>query len=180
MAAFRDVALAVATGSLALWLVSVAFTDAPPPRRDAGGEARDADADRIFDLEAQSARLRASLAPAPTNGRNPFRFGSGPRDANPFAGRHEDTSDLGGVLTGEVTPPVAADPVFPLALVGVAERSGPAGVQHTGVLAGLGQVFLVAPGDVVGTRYRVVNVGPDAVEVRDEQAGRTHHLNMRR
>jgi hypothetical protein len=179
MAALRDVTLAVATGSLALWLVSVAFTDAPPLRRDAGGEAREADAHRLFDLEAQSARLRASQAPAPSSGRNPFRFGGGSRAADPAAGEREDTAGA-GADPAEAMPAAPAEPVFPLALIGVAEQPGPAGAHRTAVLAGLGQVFLVAAGEAVGTRYRVVSVAPEAVEVRDERDGRTFTLTLRR
>jgi hypothetical protein len=179
MADLRDVTLAVATGSLALWLVSVAFTDAPPLRRDAGGEARDADADRLFDLEAQSVRLRASQAPAPTSGRNPFRFGGAARAANPFAGERDDPG-VAGTDSAEAAPPAPAEPAFPLALIGVAEQPAPEGAHRTAVLAGLGQVFLVASGEAVGTWYRVVSVAPDAVEVRDERDGRILTLTLRR
>jgi hypothetical protein len=98
---------------------------------------------------------------------------------NPFAGQRQD-ADGTGVMPGEVASPPPAEPVFPLALIGVAEQPGPDGVHRTAVLAGLGQVFLVAPGEAVGTRYRVVSVGPDVVEVRDEREGGTHTLTLRR
>jgi hypothetical protein len=177
MPAVRDVALAVATGSLALWLVSVAFTDAPLPRHDTAEEAHQDHPARLFDLDAQTARLRDAAVPAPSGGRNPFRFGPPSRTVELGVAARRTPRAPSAFVSGEAAPP---EPVVPLVLIGVAEQAGPGEPRRTAVLSGLGQVFLVVAGDPIGSRYRVVSVGSDAVELRDEQAGRTHTLALRR
>jgi hypothetical protein len=176
MPAVRDLALAVATGSLALWLVSVAVTESPP-RQGAAREAPAEDPAPLFDLDAQTARLRDGAVPAPTGGRNPFRFGEPSRDARTAAATGRGTSGPSAIPPDDAAPP---EPVIPLTLIGVAEQAGAGAPRRTAVLSGLGQVFLVTAGDAVGSRYRVVSVGPDAVELRDEQAGRSQTLTLRR
>ena len=50
---------------------------------------------------------------------------------------------------------------------------------RTAILSGLGDVFLVKAGEIVASRYEVVAVGADAVELRDLGTGRTLRLGLR-
>ncbi len=52
-----------------------------------------------------------------------------------------------------------------LQLIGVAEDAAADGVVRTAILSGLGDVFLVKAGDVIGGRFRVDQVAADAVQL---------------
>jgi hypothetical protein len=61
----------------------------------------------------------------------------------------------------------------------VATDENPEGAIRTAVLSGLGDVFLVRAGDVVASRYEIVAVGADAVELKDLATGRTFRIGLR-
>lgn len=66
----------------------------------------------------------------------------------------------------------------PLALVGIAENDSAGETVRTAVISGEGQLFLVKEGEAFANRYRVVRIGADAVELRDEVADATIQLGL--
>jgi hypothetical protein len=72
---------------------------------------------------------------------------------------------------------------MPLTLSGIAEDVGPdsdgAPLVRTAVLSGLGDVFLAKAGDTILSRYEVVAIGADAVELKDLTTLRTIRLGLR-
>src|SRR5581483_9803604 len=56
-------------------------------------------------------------------------------------------------------------------LIGFAEDPGPDGPVRTAIIAGQDQLYLVHPGDVVATIYKVGEVGRDAVQLIDTTGG---------
>jgi hypothetical protein len=71
----------------------------------------------------------------------------------------------------------AAAPV--LKLIGIAEDAQPDGIVRTAIVSGLGDVFLVKPGDMVGERYRVEQVSSEAVRLTDTTTAASSTLVLR-
>ena len=174
----RGAVLGLPLAAAALWMASVTTTGAPPapaePQAAATAEAAHAP---WFDLERQRARLE-QLAEAPDVGpsRNPFRFAAPPvRPAEP--------SPVRRVAAGQPalsdSPVAVADPPVPVRLIGIAASPSTDGPRRSAILSGLGQVFIVGAGGLVGDQYRVEAVGEDAVELRDETTGRVVRLGLR-
>ena len=61
-----------------------------------------------------------------------------------------------------------APPAPPYTLAGIAERNTPEGRKRTAVISGEGQLYLVTEGEIVGGRYTVVRIDPEAVLLRDQ------------
>ena len=112
----------------------------------------------VDDLIAQASKLGGHLdrLPLRSSTRNPFRFVEAPR-----------VSRLSAANAAPV-PLAVPPPPPPLVLSGIAERKTPQGQTRTAILAGDMQVYLVAEGDSVAGRYRVVKIDSDAVVLRDE------------
>jgi hypothetical protein len=115
------------------------------------------------ELNAEATKLRGHVSgQLRQSTRNPFRFGSA-RPATPHAG--------GSVVSRPPTIPLVtvATPVAPsYTLAGIAERNMPEDRKRTAVISGEGQLYLVTEGEMVGGRYTVVRIDPEAVLLRDQ------------
>ena len=126
-------------------------------------------------LAAQVSRLHARLMPGAVPiqpGRDLFRFGGVRAKAAPPAPKPalvEAPSAVGSTAAARPT----------LKLDGIAEDAQDGGVVRTAVIATAGQLFLVREGDRVTTRFKVVRVGADAVELLDLVDNQSVRLPLR-
>jgi hypothetical protein len=110
-------------------------------------------------LGERSARLRAYLASPPPAGparRNPFSFAPAPA-ARAMAAREPVPAP----------PPVETRPE--MVLSGIAEDGAPGAPVRTAVISVGGQVVFVKEGDRVLSRFAVVRIAADAVQLRDTE-----------
>lgn len=181
MKASREIVAIGGTALLVAWIAAAADL-ARAPRVVVVEHERPREltrAERIAaDIESQSVRLRARLATAPmpsAKGRNPFRFSEpAARRVHPAAIPQAAESDAAAAAPGASAPLT-----IPLTLSGIAEDTSAAGTIRTAVLSGLGDVFLAKPGDVILSRFQIVAVGADAVEILDTASGATVRLGLR-
>ena len=173
----RSVVVALVTGMVALWLVSAASTGTPvqgTSPSDSPVSSTPAIDPPLFDLSVQAGRLergRAAARASARSRRNLFEFGrSNAIEAAP------PVSPAGASSVDAAAP--VGDPEPLLSLIGIAERGGPETPARIAILTGIGQLFLVAPGETVANRYQVVAVHADAVELRDEASGETVRLML--
>lgn len=130
-----------------------------------------------LDIQQQADRLRGRLviAPAPSDTRrNPFVF----RTREAQSARNISTTPDSMAADPTTAPEPLPEP-DPFTLSGVATDENPEGPIRTAVLSGLGDVFLVKAGDIVASRYEIVAVGADAVELKDLATGRTFRIGLR-
>ena len=125
----------------------------------------------IADVRAQAERLRERLSAAilPRQpSRNPFEFASRPPTP---------AKDFG---VPAVAVPESVPTITPVAmsLAGIAESQAPNGLDRTAVISAMGRLFLVKPGDQVMSRFRVVAIHADAVELVDLEADTTLRLRL--
>jgi hypothetical protein len=156
----RTATLAVVGLPVTAWLYAAATS---APRREPIVSI-----ERVSPLEARSERLAAEIArlherlrPDATPqqpGRNLFSF-TGRAAAPPPATPRPALSEA--VLQVPIAPPP------PFKLIGVAEDAGPDGPVRTAIIAAPGQVLLVKEGDTVATRYRVVKISAEVVELSE-------------
>jgi hypothetical protein len=96
---------------------------------------------------------------------------------------HEHDRGVGRAAEGQPArsdgPVAVADPPVPVRLIGIAASPSTDGPRRSAILSGLGQVFIVGAGGLVGDQYRVAAVGEDAVELHDETTGRVVRLGLR-
>jgi hypothetical protein len=141
--------------------VPTARTTAPPPPVERLATE--------MQLRTDGLRDHGRLAPIPTGSRNPFRFAGEP----PPSAR----------LRAPKPTPAPVVPVTPpepeLRLIGVAENQAGDAIERTAIISGLGQLFLVKPGESVTSRYTVVAIGADAVELRDTETGQPRRIGLR-
>jgi hypothetical protein len=166
---------------LAGWLAAGADQEGLRREREAADRARTRATAEIVgaeqlvgEIEAQAARLNArlALAPAPSqSGRNPFAFRLGRAHAPP-------RRPVRAAETDEYPAVPIAEP-FPLTLSGMAEQSGPGGMVRIAILSGLGDVFHAQVGDTIASRYRVIAIGAEAIDVEDLTTGRPIRLGLR-
>ncbi len=127
------------------------------------------------DVQSQAVRLRQKLATAPapqTPIRNPFSFADRSAPAPRALRRAAPLPILEPAPSGPVEPE--------LLLLGIAEQRTDAGIVRTAMMGGAGNdLFMVVAGQTVAGRYRVVGVGTDAVELKDEVTGLTRRLALR-
>jgi hypothetical protein len=182
----RAVVYVAGAGLVATWLAAAADRrpdangGAPAGQRDSAGLAR---AEHLAqEIQAQATRLRAHLAAAPQptpSGRNPFTFES--RETRIRRGERVRAASVQQSLESAFATSAPEPP--PLTLSGVAEESSPAGNSalpvRIAVLSGYGDVFLARTGDTIASRYQVIAVGADAVELKDLLAGQTIRLGLR-
>lgn len=154
---------------LAAWLASAAGVGGPPsipPVASRSPEAVQLDA-LASDVQSQALRLRQRLAAAPAPRatiRNPFEFVASqpPPSAN--------------VRRAAPTPPVVDVPPEPnLVLIGVAED----GSTRTAMIESGDDLVMAIEGQTIVSRYRVVQVGADAIELVDLVTGTTRRLFLR-
>jgi hypothetical protein len=156
MNARRTVWFGAASVAVATWLA--ASTSGPPQPASSVQPSRTPPIDRYTDtLHLEADRLHARLAPTatPTLRRDLFRF-SGERRAAVAPAR---------AAGPDTAAPIVAEAAPPLKLIGIAEDAGPDGPVRTAVVSGLGDVFLVKPGDMIAGRYRVQAVSHEAVQL---------------
>lgn len=180
MSPSRTAAYLVAAVLFAAWLASAAgisrrprinFVTSRPSSQVEGVEALAAD------VQSQAARLKQRIATAPAPqapARNPFSFAD--PSPTPRPSRMQRRAEAIG------SPPLAnPEPPEPeLTLLGVAEQQTPDGVVRTALLGGRGEeLFMVVAGQNLAGRYRVVAVGADAVELKDELTGLTRRLTLK-
>src|SRR5262245_51939295 len=117
------------------------------PRPSAGRSAVDRQGEA---LGAEIAKLRARLRPTvePREpSRNLFEFG-GTAASRP-------TTQVAPSRPVDPVPPVEVIAPPPLKLIGLAEDDGADGPVRTAFISGLGDLFLVKEGDVLGARFKV-------------------------
>jgi hypothetical protein len=135
--------------------------------------AASADEGDPFGLFEATSRLQTRLdsaGPMPEPARNPFRFGDPPVARAPLA-RPAPALTL---------PPVPAVPPPPtLTLAGIAERTRDGHTVRTAIIVAPDKLYFVAAGDRVTSRFEVVAVGADAVELKDLLDSTTLRLALR-
>lgn len=159
----RIVWFGVSTLAIASWFASASTSSVRPPVIPPAPPRVSALDLSVASLQSEVGRLHERLAPTstPTRSRDLFRFGGRAPKRAVAPGR---------VVDAQVTPAAevpAAPPVPPLALIGIAEDAAADGVVRTAIVSGLGDVFLVKPGDSIRDRFRVGAVSADAVQIID-------------
>jgi hypothetical protein len=117
-------------------------------------------------LTGRASALRAYLAAPParvTVRRNPFAFPAPRRPAE------------AATLQRAVQPP-PVEPRPDLTLSGIAEDAAAGGTVRTAVIAAAGQLFFAKEGDRVLSRFVVLRIAADAVQVRDTERGEVFTL----
>jgi hypothetical protein len=159
----RVVWFGVSALAIASWFASASTSGVRRPAIPAPSPARSADMDRsAAALQSEVGRLHERLAPTalPTHARDLFRFSSRPI-------RHAAAPSPARENAGAVDAPSAAPSRPALTLIGIAEDAQGDQEQRTAILAGLGDVFLAKPGDVIGGHFRVEQVSADAAQITD-------------
>ena len=158
---------------LAAWLAAAAAPSlAPPPRADAA-KNQIAEPDRAaIALAAEADRLHARLgvvpAPRPVT-RNPFLFASRIPPVVPIAPLPEALASAAAS---------AAVPV-PITLLGVAEDANATKVMRTAILSLGGELLLLKEGESIGNgRYRLTQIGADAIDVEDTADSHTIRIAL--
>ena len=161
--------ITVVGGALAAWIVSAGTSDVrvsprvvrkTTPAEKSGAE-----------LASEIARLHERLRPTATprsDGRNLFEFNASRSAPAPARSAAPPTEDA---------PPIAPPPPS-FKLSGIAEDSSPAGPIRTAIITGQGELFLVKEGEMLATRYRVVKISVDVVELLDVETNETRRLAM--
>jgi hypothetical protein len=153
---------------LAAWFASAAGVGRPsiPPVASRSPEAVQLDA-LASDVQSQALRLRQRLAVAPAPRvaiRNPFEFVALPP---PTASIRTPAASA---------PPVVDVPAEPnLVLIGLAED----GSTRTAMIESGDELVMAIEGQTIVSRYRVVKVGADAIELIDLVTGTTRRLFLR-
>jgi hypothetical protein len=169
----RVVWFGVSALAVASWFASASTSGVRPPVAPLA-PPKAAPIDRsVAVLQGEVARLHDRLAPTatPTRSRDRFRFSARapkrPAHAVPPPAPMVDRAQTAA----------AAAPV--LKLIGIAEDAQPDGIVRTAIVSGLGDVFLVKPGDMVGERYRVEQVSSEAVRLTDTTTAASSTLVLR-
>jgi hypothetical protein len=173
----RVAAWIVGVGLLGAWLASAAGISRAPRAIRAPGRAPEAVAfdSLAADVQAQTGRLRARMASAPAPEaavRNPFTLSEPPRRIR------QTQAPEPIVLQTVVAPAAELEPV--LALIGVAEDTGPKGLLRTAMISGpQNDLMMVTAGQQILGMYEVVAVGTDVVELKHLTSGAVRRLALR-
>ena len=175
MSAPRAAAWIIGAAVCGAWLASAAGithqarTARPGPRP---AEVIQLDA-LAADVQAQAGRLRERLAQAPAPHaaiRNPFSFAP-PPSALP---RRPQVIERPAPAVID-TPAEIPEPA--LVLIGIAESAKPGGAVRTAMITGEhGELMMVVAGQRILSRYDVVAVAADVVELRDIETGASRRL----
>lgn len=174
---------------LAVWIVGAAVSGAW--LASAAGITRQARVARVapkppetvqFDalaaeVQAQAGRLRDRLASAPApsaRNRNPFSFYKEPAPRRaPSVETRADVQPEPALTVPEVREPA-------LELIGIAETQKADGFVRTAMITGESdELIMVTAGQRILSRYDVIGVGADAVELKDIETGATRRLVLR-
>jgi hypothetical protein len=158
------------------WLASAAGVSRSPRIPPVSRPANDVRLDALAaDVQAQTGRLRDRLsqAPAPTGPeRNPFSFA-----ARRLPARAANI-DAPTVAVTTVAAPEILEPA--LTLIGIAETRTPDGIARTAMITGgRDDLMMVTVGQRLLSRYDVVAVGADAVELKDLETGLARRLVLK-
>lgn len=160
----RIVWFGLASIAVATWLTAASAPDVRPPAAPLVPEPPARLDTSSATLQAEITRLHARIGPTavPEGRRDLFRFSArAPRPTRQAVRRPVDA-------VPEAAPMPAVIPaVPPLALIGVAEDASPDGPVRTAIVSGLGDVFLVKPGESISGRFRVAAVSPASVDIVD-------------
>jgi hypothetical protein len=160
MRARRAAWFGVSLVAVASWFSAASTPDVRPPSvrltEPDGPSALDRSAAA---LQSEVTRLHERLGPTatPARSRDLFRFST----RKPVRPVRLDTP------AAAVAPvePAPVEPAPRLQLIGVAEDPSPDGVVRTAIVSGLGDVFLVKPGETIAGQFRVEQVSADAVQL---------------
>ncbi len=167
----RAATLVVGGGALAAWFAAAATSGnrdvqaplvIPAPPIDARGAALASEIERLND------RLRPTATPR--SSRNLFEFVATKPAAAPAAPALSAQPASSAVVA-------AAAPA--VKLVGIAEDAGENGIVRTAIVSAAGQLLLVKEGDAATSRYRVVKIAADVVELADTIAGTPVRLALK-
>lgn len=127
------------------------------------------------EVQSQAERLRQKLATAPApnpRSRNPFTFDSAPNRVRTPAPRPQPAPEAEPV-TAEVREPS-------IELIGIAEtKKGEELVRTAMLTAEFIDLIMVTAGQQILSRYEVISVTADAVELKDLETGATRRLILR-
>ncbi|MEQ1909389.1 MAG: hypothetical protein ABMA15_11230 [Vicinamibacterales bacterium] len=123
-------------------------------------------------MQSEVARLQDRIAPTatPSHARDLFRFAG--RAPHPATGAPQRPA------AQDTEAPAETPPKPTLQLIGVAEDESADGMVRTAIVAGLGDLFLVKPGDVVAGQYLVERVTSDAVQLTDTSTSASTTLTL--
>lgn len=159
----RIVWFGVSALAIASWFASASTSGVRPPVVPLAPPRTSALDLSMVSLQSEVGRLHERLGPTATPTRS--------RDLFHFRARAPRRVPSGVVRSTPESAPVADVPVAPpppvLTLIGVAEDAGADGVVRTAIVSGLGDVFLVKPGESIRDRFRVGQVSADAVQLID-------------
>ena len=168
----RTATIVAVGGALAAWLAGAATSNRALPDPIVPQRAH-IDA-RGADLANEIARLHDHLRPSSTPrapSRNVFRYSAAPASAAVAAPPR--------AAIVEAPVPLKAPAPLPLRLSGIGEDPGPEGPVRMAIISGEGQLYMVKVGEFVTPRYRVVQIGADAVELLDLQDNTTRRLALK-
>jgi hypothetical protein len=161
MNAKRIVWFGLSTLAIASWIASASTSGVRVPAAPFA-PIRPTAVDRsMAALQSEMTRLHDRLGPTstPTRSRDLFRFSAPAPRRRAAVGAPRQPAAV------EVAP--AAVPAPALALIGIAEDGAAESVVRTAIVSGLGDLFLVKPGEMIRNRYRVGDVSSDAVQLTD-------------
>jgi len=168
----RTAVMAVGVNLIAVWVVAAAggrATPQVPPHAAARLTQEQAVDEARGTLRAATARLKAHRRQPPdlrSVARDPFQFGARRPDARAAA-----PAGPAAGAAGTSRPP-ALEPAAPeIVLQGLAEDHAGGTVVRTAILSAGGDLVLATLGMPVGSRYRVVAIGADHVELEDAAGG---------
>jgi hypothetical protein len=159
----RTVLLVLVLGALAAWLAAASTSGvrqprpfvSTPPAIDLRGAALAAE------IEGLHERLRPTATPE--HNRNLFQFVA--RAGAPLP-----------IAAPPPAPPLPPRPVEPpFKLIGIAEDSG----SRTAILSSPAQLLMVKSGDLVASKYRVMGISVDAIELSDTADGSVLRLALK-
>ena len=139
----------------------------PPARADYGDQPVDAGLPERADALRTYLASPRPLAPAR---RNPFGFQGSSRAVAGANGR----APVGGAA-----PAPSASSRPDMALEGIAEETGNGHPLRTAVIAAAGELIFAKEGDRVLSRFLVVRITQDAVQLKDDERGGTFSLVLK-
>ena len=168
--------IGVSTLALASWMASASTAvvrrplEPPAPLKPSAADLS------VLTLQSEVSRLHERLTPsiAPVRTRDVFRFST-----RVPATRPAPRAVAPAPVADAAPQPAPVRPRPALSLIGIAEDSGADGGGITAIVSGLGDVFLVKPGDTIRAQYRVDQVSADAVLLTDIASVTTSTLALR-